>query len=111
MHPPGARNLDPTFAILPPGEVILVATADPPAAAHMVDVLAECGHTVVGPVDRAAAALMFAGQAPVTRAIVYRRLAGRRSGRELAEALRAAFGVEALLIDHHDGGEEGGVAA
>ena len=106
MSPSGSRSLDVSLPILTPGDVVLVASADPPAAAHIVEALADCGHAVVGPVDRAAAALMFAGQAPVTRAIVFSRLAGRRCGRELIEALRSSFGIDALLIDHGD--EAGG---
>lgn len=90
---------------LEPGDVVLVAAADPAEVAHMVEALEDEGHAVVGPVERAAQAILLAGQAPVSRAIVYGALAGRRDGRELADALRSTFGIATLLIDHALDGE------
>lgn len=92
---------------LEPGDVVLVAAAEPATAAHMVDALEDEGHAVVGPVERAAEAVVLAGQAPVTRAIIYSVLAGRRSGRQLADELRRTFGIETLLIEHDGAARDG----
>lgn len=103
-HEP-ARSAATCLHNLVDGDVVLVAGADANRTHELMDALADCGHAVVGPARRAASALLLAGHAPVTRAVVYDELSGERNGRQLAAALASHYGISTLLIDH--GGEDG----
>ncbi|MCR5880515.1 hypothetical protein [Phenylobacterium sp. J367] len=60
--------------------------------------LTDAGVNVLGPVDTAAKALTLVAQTPVDLALVSAKLAGRRSGAELARCLEDTWGVPPVLL-------------
>lgn len=60
--------------------------------------LAEAGLNVIGPVDRAALALIVAGQTPADLAIIESELAGKRNGAELARCLEETWGIPSVML-------------
>jgi DNA-binding NarL/FixJ family response regulator len=61
--------------------------------------LQDAGCEVMGPVPRAAYALLLAAQTPPDLAIVARPPTGRRGARELANELYETWGVRSLIVD------------
>ena len=80
-------------------ERILVAHADADYVSELAEHMAAQQIEVVGPADCAAMALALAAIQPIDRAVVGRRLSGRRTGDQLARLLERDWGVQTTLID------------
>jgi hypothetical protein len=91
---------------LPQGEsqVVMVAGADGDEPEQMAAALTEMGHHVIGPVATASLALAHAAQTPISSAVVFRRLAGRRDGSQLAQRLNETWGIPTLIVGRSDHG-------
>lgn len=79
-------------------KTILVVHECPRIGADAVRRLTEADHRVVGPVSTAAMALALAAGTSFDIALIGARLAGRRSGAELATALNDTWGVRSLKL-------------
>lgn len=77
---------------------ILLAHGDLAVLDRLVPRLSDMGYDVVGPASTAREALAYAAQTAVELALIGERLAGRRDGRELGEALRSAWGVPCAYL-------------
>lgn len=76
----------------------MVVEDDPVVAGDLVETLTSAGHGVVGPFSDADTALASAGLSRVDLALVDINLADRRSGVDLAGALKAAWGVPVMFL-------------
>lgn len=81
---------------------ILVAHTDAKYTAILTSHLQDQGFEVVGPAKTARMALALAALGPLDKAIVGRKLDGRRDGAGLAEALTANWGVCSIVVDKPD---------
>ena len=72
---------------------ILLAHGDASALERIVPQLSDLGYEIVGPARTAGAALALAAVTPVSFALIGERLAGRRDGRALGQALRENWGL------------------
>lgn len=79
-------------------QVVMVVGADGDEPQHLAASLTEMGHHVIGPVPTAGLALAHAAQTPITSAVIFRRLAGRRNGGQLAERLSESWGIPTLIV-------------
>ena len=80
---------------------VLVAHGDAKTLGRLLEDLAQRDEEleVVGPADRAATALALAAIQPVDEALVGPRLAGRRSGADLATALERDWGIPSTMLE------------
>lgn len=85
-----------------PERTVLVAHHSASYLDGLVAHLSDQGYHVLGPVRTARMALALAAIAPAAVAVVGRRLAGRRDGPTLAEALHETWGVPSLIVDEPD---------
>lgn len=79
-------------------QVVMVVGADGDEPQHMAASLTDLGHHVIGPVPTAGLALAHAALTPISSAVIFRRLAGRRSGGQLAQQLSESWGIPTLIV-------------
>ncbi len=81
-----------------PALTVMVVEDDPVVAADLVETLMGAGHGVAGPFRDAETALASAGLMRIDLALVDINLADKRSGVDLAEALKAAWDVPVMFL-------------
>lgn len=96
QSPSGAAEAD----RLPPAPAltVMVVEDDPVVAADLVETLIGAGHGVAGPFSDAETALASAGLLRIDLALVDINLADKRSGVDLAGALKAAWDVPVMFL-------------
>jgi DNA-binding response OmpR family regulator len=87
---PGGDDFDPL--------TILVAEDDALTAAELVETLTDAGHRVIGPFQKAEAAIVSAGLHPLDLALLDINLAGDETGVDLARRLRDSWGVPTVFL-------------
>lgn len=79
-------------------QVVMVVGADGDEPKRMVASLTDLGHDVIGPVPTASLALAHVARTRITSAVIFRRLAGRRDGGQLAHRLSESWGIPTLVL-------------
>jgi len=79
-------------------QVVMVVGVDGDEPRNMAASLSDLGHHVIGPLPTASLALAHVARTPITSAVIFRRLAGRRDGTQLAQRLSESWGIPTLIV-------------